>query len=156
MNLLINSILWSISPLFELRAAIPLSVIYGGDFWILYVLLSILANISIIPFIFYFLDNMHGSFMKINIYKKIFNKTIFRIRKKIQKNIGTKKEFLALYLLIALPFPMTGVYTGTIAAWFFNLPRKSSLKYIIYGAITAGIIILISTLFLISLSKNTF
>jgi uncharacterized membrane protein len=147
MNLLIQSILLSISPIFELRAAIPLSIIYGESLWPFYVILSILANIAIIPAIFYFLDNLHNAFMNIKVYEKLFTKSVNRIRKKIEHKIGTKKEFLALYFLVALPFPMTGVYTGTLAAWLFGLPRKKSLLHIIYGAITAGIIITLITLF---------
>jgi uncharacterized membrane protein len=135
------------SPILELRASIPLAIIYGGSLWPFYVVLAMLANIAVIPFIFYFLDNLHNAFMNIKIYEKLFTRSVNRVRKKIEHKIGTKGEFLALYFLIALPFPMTGVYTGTLAAWLFNLPRKKSLLYIIYGAITAGIIITLITLF---------
>lgn len=147
MNLLIHSILWSMSPLLELRASIPLSIIYGDSFWLAYVILAMLANIAVIPYIFYFLDNLHRSFMKIRIYHKLFERSVNRIRNKIGHKIGTRGEFLALYFLIALPLPMTGVYTGALAAWIFNLPRRKSLAYIICGSITAGILITLLTLF---------
>jgi len=146
MNLLIQSILWSMSPVLELRASIPIAIIYGGSLWPFYVTLSMLANIAVIPFIFYFLDNLHHAFMKIKLYEKLFTRSVNRIRKKIEHKIGTEAEFLALYFLVALPFPMTGVYTGALAAWLFNLPRKRSLKHIILGALTAGIIITLVTL----------
>ena len=148
MNILNQIIILSMLPISELRGAIPLAVFSGSSFWPILIVVSILANIAIVPFIFYFLDNIHNSFMKINTYKSIFNKTAKRTRKRIENKIGTKAEFLALYFLVAIPLPMTGAYTGSLAAWLFGLSRKKSLQYIIYGVITAGIITSLITLFL--------
>ena len=85
--------------------------------------------------------------MKINVYRKVFENTANRTRKRIESKIGTKAEFLALYFLVAIPLPMTGAYTGSLAAWLFGLSRKKSLQYIIYGVVTAGIITSLITLF---------
>jgi len=147
MNILDQTILLSMLPISELRGAIPLAVFSGSSFWPILIFVAILANIAVVPFIFYFLDNIHNSFMKINVYRKVFENTANRTRKRIESKIGTKAEFLALYFLVAIPLPMTGAYTGSLAAWLFGLSRKKSLQYIIYGVVTAGIITSLITLF---------
>ncbi len=147
LNLLIQIILLSILPISELRGAIPLAIISGGNFWFFYVILAVLANIAIIPFIFYFLDNIHGTLLRFNPYEKLFNKWVIRTRGKIEKHVGTKWEYPAIYFFVAIPLPFTGAYTGILAAWLFGMDRKRVYKYLIYGVITAGIIVTLVSLF---------
>ena len=146
-SLLIQVILLSILPISELRGAIPLGIISGGDYWFVYVVVSVFSNIAIIPVIFYFFDHVNKFLLKIGIYRKFFDNWVVRTRKKIESKIGTKWEYPAIYLFVAVPLPMTGAYTGVLAAWLFNMDRKKVYKYLISGVITAGIVVTLVTLF---------
>ena len=139
-NNLIISILLSIAPISELRGGIPYGIGFGYNPLLVFALCT-LANILIIFVIFAFLDTLHDYFMKIKIYRKLFYRTIKKGRKKIESKIGTAWEPIALFLLVAIPLPGTGAYTGSIVAWFFKLNRKKSLIAITLGVITAGIIL---------------
>ncbi len=60
--------------------------------------------------------------------------------------IGTEKEMFGVFLLTAIPLPMTGAYTASILAWFFNLNKTKSAKAIGYGVAVAGLIVMGITL----------
>lgn len=149
-----NTWLWvfllGIFPLSELKGAIFFGVQQGLDPFYVF-LLSVFANIVIIPFIFIFLDTIHKNFMNIILYRKIFELYINRTTKKINKYIGSRYEFLALLVFVAIPLPGTGAYTGTLIAWLFNLNKKESFKVISAGVVIAGIITISIALGLFSL-----
>jgi len=140
MNNLIIALLLSIAPISELRGGIPYGIGFGYEPWLVFTLCTI-ANLLIIFVIFLFLDKLHVHFMKIKAYKKVFERTVERGRKKVEKHVGTTWESLALFFLVAVPLPGTGAYTGTIMAWFFGLDRKKAIPAIMLGVFTAGIII---------------
>ena len=145
MNAIIESIFLSLMPVFELRGGIPFAIISGirplPAFFI-----CIIANFFVIPIVFFFLDHIHKFFMKINLYKTLFNKYINSKRKKIEKHIGTKWEFIVLMLFVGIPLPITGAYTGTIVAWFFGIERKKAYLALSLGIIMAGMIVTLVSL----------
>ena len=51
-----------------------------------------------------------------------------------------KYQTLGLYILVAIPLPGTGAWTGALVAAVFNLRLKNSVPAIFLGVITAGII----------------
>lgn len=48
---------------------------------------------------------------------------------------------LALTVLVAIPLPVTGVWTGCLAAWAFEIPFRRALPAIALGAVIAGAIV---------------
>ena len=136
---IIKLIILSMLPISELRGAILYSKLIGMNPFLSF-LLATGANILVVPFIFLFLEFVHDYLTRYKIYRKVIEFQIKRTRRKIEKHIGTRWEFPALYLLVAIPLPFTGAYTGVLAAWLFKLNRKKSLKAIILGIITAGIL----------------
>jgi len=68
-----------------------------------------------------------------------------RTRKKHSK----KFEYwgaLALISFVAIPLPMTGVWSGAVAAFVFGVPYKKSVLMISIGAVIAGLIVSLVTL----------
>ena len=53
-----------------------------------------------------------------------------------------KYELFGLFLLVAIPLPGTGAWTGTLAATFLNLDFKKSMIAVGCGTLLAGLIIL--------------
>jgi len=68
-------------------------------------------------------------------------KKIDKFERKYQK-IG----FLALMLLVAIPLPGTGAWTGCIISWVLGLERKKSIMAISAGVMIAGVLILLGML----------
>ena len=143
-------------PVTELRVVLTIAVIYAIEPNIpisLIFLTIILTNILIIFFIFYFLDNINSFFMKFNFYNRIFG----RILKKFQKKVNSFEKryktigLLALIFFVAIPFPGTGVWSGSLISWILDLNRKKSIAAISLGVVIAGILVLFGTLGFINL-----
>ena len=133
----------SISPISELRGGIPYAILSGINPWTAFVI-CVLANMIIVFFIFFFLDYLHKSFMKVSVYRKVFGFFLERTRKKVDE-IEKKMSvygFLALTLFVAVPLPVTGAWTGSFIAWILGLDRKKSILAISLGVLIAGIIVL--------------
>mgnify|MGYP001602938449 CR=1 FL=1 len=145
MNEILKTILLSILPISELRGAIPYAIINNIDPLIAF-LIAILGNFLVIPITFFFLDNLHHYFLKNKHYEKFFNKYVEAKRKSFEKHVGTKFEFWALVIFVAIPLPGTGGYSGALLAWIFNLKRRKSYLAIFLGILIAGIIVTLTTL----------
>jgi uncharacterized membrane protein len=131
-------------PISELRGGIPLAFSYGYSPLQAF-LICVASNLIIIPILFFFLDYIHTYLIKIKFYQNQFERYIHRSKKKLEKHVGTKWEYVFLFLLVAIPLPFTGAYTGIILSWFFQLKRKKSYLSIVLGVITAGIIVTLLT-----------
>ena len=147
---LISGAVVSTLPVSELRGGIPLALSSGANPIVVF-LVCVLANIAIILPLFLFLDYLHGKFIRVRIYRKMFRRYIERSRHKLEKHIGTKHEFLFVFLLTAIPLPMTGAYTASILSWYFGLKKIKAFFAIALGVVTAGIIVSLISLGIFSL-----
>ncbi len=150
MNILIKAAILSFLPISELRGGIPLALSFKVNF-VLAFLVCVFANLLVIPFVFFFMDYFHKHFIRLGFYERFFNRYIERNRKKIENKIGTRWEFWSLMLFVLLPLPMTGAWSGTILAWFFNVKRSRAYLAISLGVIGAGIIVSLATLGIINI-----
>lgn len=137
-------------PLSELKIGLPLAISYSLQndipIWITF-LDIVLLNILLVFFIFYFLDKLHNIFMKINLYKKAFNRYVLGIRKKLDKiENHSRGKFAALLLFVASPLPGTGAWSGCLISWLLGMERKKSIWVISVGVLTTGALILLGTL----------
>jgi uncharacterized membrane protein len=148
---IIYALILSMLPVSELRGGLPLAIIYANEHDIpvvLAFLMAVLANILVIFFVFYFLDNLHHLFLKNKFYKKIFDLHISGMQKRIDKfeRRYSAAGFLALTLFVAFPFPATGAWSGVLIAWLLDLERKRSILAISIGVLIAGVLVLLGTL----------
>ncbi len=148
---LLYALILTVMPVTELRAGLPVAIIYSikHNIPIPFIFpLIILLNILLIFFVFYFLDNLHGIFMNFRYYRRAFEAYLNRFQKKAGKfeakynNLG----FIALVLFVAVPLPGTGAWTGCLVSWLLNLDRKKSITAISIGVVIAGTLILLGTL----------
>jgi len=136
---LITVILLSILPISELRGAIPFGIISGLNPALVFVV-AVVSNILIVPIIFFFLDYIHKHLLYFKIYNHLFGKFVERTQHRVHGHIS-KYGYLGLTLFVATPLPVTGAYTGTLAAWLFDFERKKALLAIALGVIIAGIVV---------------
>ena len=144
---LIVGIIFSMSPIFELRGGIPIIIVSGfNPVFALFV--GFLANIAIIFPIWFFLDYIHVHLLKIKIYDKFSHKVLERMRAKahhVRKSMEVY-EWLALTILVAVPLPVTGAYTATLIVWLLKLNRKKSFLAISLGVLIAALIVTLVTI----------
>lgn len=131
----------TMSPLVELNGGIPLGIYLGLNPMLTF-LLAIFFN-SIIFFPLFFLINFFYKliFSKIQLFKKYLDRTRKRAKPYVEKY-----GYLGLTFFISLPSPLTGAYTGVIAAWLLNMDWKKSFLAISAGIVINGIIVLLVVL----------
>lgn len=125
-------------PLSELRGAIPLGLYFGMPlfkaFW-----LSVLGNIiPIAPALFLF-EPVTNKLRKIPFLARFFN-WLFERTKKNSDSIQ-KYEALGLAIFVAVPLPMTGAWSGVVAASLFKIKFRYAFIAIVAGVIAAGMIV---------------
>jgi uncharacterized membrane protein len=139
---LFKNILWvffiSALPFVELRGAIPVGAALGLD-WHLSFILSVLGNMLPVPFILIFMKRvikwMKSTKKLKGIAERIENHTL-----KKSKLVGNI-EAAGLIILIAIPLPGTGAWTGAMTALLLNMKLRYAVFCILIGVILAGIIV---------------
>jgi uncharacterized membrane protein len=59
---------------------------------------------------------------------------------------------VVLVAFVAIPLPFTGAWTGSLAAWVFQVPPRSAIPLIALGVVIAGGVVTAVTLTGIGLS----
>ena len=125
-------------PISELRGSIPLGLFYGMSlnkaFW-----LSILGNISFIAPALFFFEPVSQKLRRFKIWAKFFDWVFERTKK--NSDAIQKYEALGLAIFVAIPLPMTGAWSGVIAASLFKIRFRYALIAIVTGVIIAGLIV---------------
>lgn len=140
------TIVISMTPIIELRGAIPIAV---GVFHLSYIeafLLSFLGNIIPIYFIVKYIGPLFKFFGRFKLFKKIIDWATEKATKKIEESEKLQNyTALGLFLFVAVPLPGTGAWIGSLIANFLHLPVKKAFGPIALGVLAAGIIILTAT-----------
>ncbi len=140
--------LMAMLPVTELRASIPVAILkYNiSPLWAL--TYSVLGNALMGTLVLLLIEPITKLIIeKVGFVHKLWIKYIDRLHKK-HKSSFEKWEALALIIFIAIPLPMTGAFSGAVAASIFQIPPKKAIFYIFMGCLIAGIIVtLITTLF---------
>lgn len=125
-------------PIVELRGAVPVGIVaFKMPWWRVY-LIAVAGNMIPMPFILLLLGPLSRFFMRFQSGEKFFNWLFARTRK---RSAGIEKyEALGLTLFVAIPLPMTGGWTGAMAAFLMGIPFWKSMLYILLGVLIAGVI----------------
>ncbi len=137
-------ILISALPIFELRMSIPIAM---GTFdipWYYAFLLAIIGNMLPVPFILLFIESIAKFLSRIPAMKKFFDWLFERANNRS----GPIKKYksLGLILLVAIPLPVTGAWTGSLVAVLLGIGFKQAFFAILAGVVIAGIIVTCLTL----------
>ncbi len=144
-------------PVFELRGAIPfafspLAGDYGTAHPILTYLFATAGNfVPVLPI----LTLLGPAERRLRRYERadrfftwLFNRTEKR------SALIRKYQALGLILFVAIPAPMTGAWTGSVAAYLFRLPLRFSIPCIILGICVAGIVVTLVSMGVLHLWSN--
>jgi uncharacterized membrane protein len=123
-------------PVVELRGSIPVSMEVFHMSWYHSLVLSIIGNLLPIPFLLLFYDYLARSISRFNKGKKLIE-LLYRITRR-QTCTVEKYKHLGLIMLVAIPLPGTGAWTGSIVAHLIGMKFKHAFFGIALGVIVAG------------------
>ena len=133
-------------PIAELRVALPVALlVYGMSFWSA-LFWSVLGNMVPIFFIVFLLKLATDFLMKHwGLARRFFNWWFNRVRRRFEGRILKYGINLALVIFVAIPLPLTGAWSGAVAAFLFGIPPRRALILITIGVIIAGLIVALLT-----------
>ena len=130
-------------PVIELRGGIPAGVAAGLPvFWA--TLVSLVGNMIPVPFMLIFTRRViywmekKSKFMA-GLAQKLKDKA------EANKDKVLKYEFWGLVLLVAIPLPGTGAYTGALVAAMVDMRLKRAVPAIFVGVCIAALIVSLAT-----------
>lgn len=136
---IVMTFLISMVPVIELRGAIPIGVGAGLSPWVA-IGVSIVGNLVPVPFIIIFIKKIFAWLRKIS---QKLDGLVTRLEKRAEKKSETvqKYAFWGLFILVAIPLPGTGAWTGALVAAMLEMPLKKAFPAIVLGVLGAGAIV---------------
>ena len=127
------------SPISELRGAIPLAILEFDFPWYYAYLVAVTGNMLPVPFILLFLTTATRILSRFTFSDRFF-KWLFAYTRR-RGTLIEKYERIGLVLFVAIPLPITGAWTGSIAAVLLGMSFKRAILSIFLGVLIAGVIV---------------
>ena len=101
--------------------------------------------------IVFYLDKLEPHLRKVKLFDRLLDKAFAWTRKKNDssedKTKRDRRATILLALLIAIPGPGTGAWTGGLVAYVFDVPKKKALIALVLGvlgeAVAMGLLVLL-------------
>lgn len=133
----------SMVPLIELRGAIPIAVGLGLPKLISFII-AIIGNMLPVPIIYLFSRKVLEWGKDKKYIGKFFTWCLLKGEKGGKKLLAKagKGLYVALFMFVAIPFPGTGAWTGTLAASILDLDFTKTIISVMAGVLLAGLIMM--------------
>ena len=147
------TLLAAMTPLGELRLSVPLGIATFDLAWPLVFALSIAGNLLPVPFLLWALGAAGGRVERMdNALGALLRWRTASIERRWGARIR-RYGLPAIVLIVAIPLPLTGAWTGSLAVWALRVPTGRGLLAIASGVLIAGTIVTALTLAGIELVK---
>ncbi len=130
-------------PISELRGAIPVGHLALKMPIFKTLILAYTGNmLPVIPLLI-LLEPVSERLRRFHLLRKFFDWLFERTKKRAE--MVERYEALGLILFVALPLPITGAWTGCVAASLFKIKFRYAFPAIFVGVLIAGIIVSVLT-----------
>ena len=136
----LQTLIMGMTPVVELRGAIPFGLALGMDPVTCY-LAAVLGNCIPIPFIILFIEHVFVLMRKMS---PKFAALVDKLEKRADEksDVVQKYALWGLVILVAIPLPGTGAWTGSLVAALMNIPLRKSGPACALGVLIAGVIVM--------------
>jgi len=125
-------------PISELRGSIPVALAFGMSYQKAFIL-SVIGNaLPVVPVLFLF-QPVSAWLRKLKFLARFFD--WFEKRTLKNSDVIQKFEMLGLIIFVAIPLPITGAYSGAVAATLLKMKFRYGLLGTLLGIIGAGLIV---------------
>lgn len=136
----LHTLIMSMTPVVELRGAIPFGLAMGLEPATCY-LAAVIGNSIPIPFIILLIEHV---FQIMRNMSPKFGRLVDKMERRAQEksDVVNKYAMWGLVLLVAIPLPGTGAWTGSLVAALMNIPLRKSGPACFLGVLIAGAIVM--------------
>lgn len=145
---MIKDIIWTLFmsavPVIELRGGIPYGLALGLEWWQAFPA-AVLGNMLPVPLIILGVRWVFSWLRKISPW---FERVVRKLEEKAARNskMVEKYEMLGLCILVAIPLPGTGAWTGALVAAMLEMRLKRALPVIFLGVLIAGVVVTLASM----------
>lgn len=151
--------LLGIAPVSEIRGALPAAYLFfaedGAAWFGLGCAVGIAGNLAVAPLVLFTLNKVEraivGGRRAPSVVKRLYGNVLSRIRARARR--FETAEAIMLTIFVAVPFPFTGAWTGSLIAYVLGMNRRRALISIELGVLGASAIVLVALLALKSLME---
>ena len=139
-------ILTAMTPVGELRAAIPLALLTYDMPWPQAYVLAVIGNVLPMPLVLLALRTVGA---RIERQEHVVARLLRWRTRRVERAWGDRIRrwgFAGIVLIVAIPLPLTGAWTGTLAVWAMDVPARRGLPAIAVGVAIAGAVVTALTL----------
>ncbi len=131
--------LYAMTPIGELRLAIPYAVFAAKLPWQEAVPIAIAGNfVPVVP-VLLFLEYFSQRLMRYPFWNRVLTWAFNRTKRR--SAIIERFEAAGLVLFVGIPLPFTGAWSGCIAAFLFRIPLRIAVPCIALGILLASVIV---------------
>lgn len=138
-DIFIHTLLMAMTPVVELRGAIPYGLANGLNPWLTY-LAAVIGNMIPVPFIMIFIRQI---FFWLRQRSKWLGERVDWLvaRAERKSELVRKYALVGLTILVAIPLPGTGAWTGALVAALMDIRLRQSFPAVFFGVLIAGVIV---------------
>lgn len=134
----VHTMIIAMTPVLELRGAIPYGLACGLPFWPVFAV-ALVGNVIPIPFLILFTRPVFAFLRRSRLLGPLIDRLEQRAHLRGQK--VNRYKTLGLFILVAIPLPGTGAWTGALVAAFLDIRMRNALLAIALGVLAAGILV---------------
>lgn len=131
-------------PVSELRGAIPFAITVGDIPWAKAYWLAVVGNLLPVPLLLLGLEPVSRWLRRWPMWERFFSWLFARTRRR--GKLVERYKAIGLTLFVSIPLPVTGAWTGCVAAFIFGIRPRLALPAVIAGVLIAGVIVTLVTL----------
>lgn len=137
----IKTLLIAMTPVGELRVALPLALTHYDLPLAVAFPVSVIGNMLPVVGIVYLLEPVSDFMSRHSRVARRFFEWLFSHTRRRHSRRFEAAGALALITFVAIPLPMTGAWSGALAAFVFGVKPHVSLPLIALGVVIAGVIV---------------
>jgi len=134
----------SAAPVSELRGGLPLGLLVYGFHPATSFFLAVIGNLLPVLPLLLGLGWGERQLRRLTPLERPLDLLFTRTRRK--GRLISRYGAIGLIILVAIPLPATGAWTGAIAAFLFGIPPRRAFPLIVAGVLIAGTVVLAVTL----------
>jgi uncharacterized membrane protein len=142
-------LLLAMLPIFELRGSVPVGILLFQMPIAKTAIYSMVGNmLPILPLLLLF-EPVYLRLSRYPAFERFFEWVFRRTRRK--GKVIERLKWVGLALFVAVPLPVTGAWTGSVAAFLFRMPVWQAFLAILGGVTIACVVVTLATLGIIQL-----
>lgn len=138
-------VLLTITPILEVRASIPVAMLFYDWHWLPTLVVAFLASLLIVPLAYGILIVLERLARHVAWIARSLDWLWLRTRRKSLK--AQRAGHAGLFAIVALPLPGAGTWTAVLTAYVLGMEPRKALPTIVLGAVVECVILVVVVLF---------